>query len=397
MSTLDLPDRDTFANLPPPQDLKPAMRIAVTGAAGFIGRNLCSMLGGRDGFAALAITRDTTAAEIEAMLTEADAVIHLAGANRPADQAEFARVNDRFAAEICARLAAAGRPIPLVLASSVQAGQDTPYGRSKRAAERHAEAYAKATGAPVAIYRLANVMGKWCRPDYNSVVATFCHNLNRGLPIRIDDPDARLDLVHVDDVADAWLAWLSAPSPGIAWPEAGPVHATTVGDLACLLTAIRDSPETLVLPDLASGLARALYSVYASYAEPGRFAHPLVSRTDGRGTFVEFLKSEGAGQVSCFTAHPGVTRGGHFHHSKCERFLVVSGEARFRFRHVETGETSTLTVSSASPRMIEAPPGWAHDITNTGTETLVVMLWAHEIFDPARPDTHASELGPCGD
>lgn len=368
------------------------MKVLVTGADGFIGKNLRVALGEREGFEALAITRASSDADLASAVANADAVIHLAGINRPQDPAEFAVGNADFTACLCGLLGANGRAIPVAFASSIQAERDNPYGNSKRSAEDHLAAYGAATGAPVALYRLANVFGKWSRPDYNSAVATFCHNIARGLPIRIDDPSSPVRLIYIDDVVAELLRFLADPGQDTRFPEAGPVYATTVGELARQIEDFRDVRSTLVTERVGSGLVRALYATYVSFLPNDAFSYGLPKHGDARGVFVEMLKTPDCGQFSYFTAHPGITRGGHYHHSKTEKFLVIKGRARYRFRHLLTDETFEVDSDGDEPLVVETIPGWAHDITNIGDDELVVMLWANEIFDRQHPDTVASRV-----
>lgn len=368
------------------------MKVLVTGADGFIGQNLRVALGEREGFEVLPITRASSAHDLRVSAAEADAVIHLAGVNRPQDPAEFIAGNADFTATLCNALASAGRAIPVAFASSIQAQRDNPYGASKRQAEAHLAAYGERTGAPVALYRLANVFGKWSRPNYNSAVATFCHNIARGLPVRIDNPDALVQLVYVDDVVAEFLHFLAEPGRGVRQAEAGPVHAITVGDLARQIEAFKNVRSTLVTERVGTGLVRALYATYVSFLPPQAFSYSVPKYADARGVFVEMLKTPDCGQFSFFTAHPGVTRGGHYHHTKTEKFLVIKGRARYRFRHLLTNETFEVVSHGDEPLVVETIPGWAHDITNIGEDDLVVMLWANEIFDRQKPDTVASRV-----
>lgn len=370
------------------------MKVLVTGADGFIGSNLRVALSETAERQVLTVKRSTSDAELRAATAAADAVIHLAGVNRPNDPAEFAAINAGFTSRLCDVLRETGRAIPIAFASSIQVERDTPYGHSKRAAEERLQRHARETGAPLAIYRLPNVFGKWCRPDYNSAVATFCHNLARGLPIRIDDPAAVVRLVHVDDVVAALKRFLSDPASRAGIVAVAPEYTTTVGELARQIAAFADVRRSLVTERVGEGFLRALYATYVSYLPAEAFSYPVPGHSDARGTFVEMLKTKDSGQFSFFTAHPGVTRGGHYHHSKTEKFLVVQGTARFRFRHVVTGETHELVTEASKPEIVETIPGWAHDITNVGDGELAVMLWANEIFDRARPDTVAAKVGP---
>ena len=371
------------------------MKILVTGADGFIGKNLCVSLAEQAGFEVLPVVRATDPAALESKVAQADAVIHLAGVNRPQDPAEFAAGNADFTARLCQALLATGRPVPVAFASSIQADRDNPYGLSKRAAEDHLRRYAEASGAPVALYRLANVFGKWSRPDYNSAVATFCHNIARGLPIQVNDAAAPLRLVYIDDVVAELLRFLAAPGQGVRSAEAGPVHDTTVGELARQIEAFKDVRTSLVTERVGTGLVRALYATYVSFLPPQAFSYGVPKYGDARGVFVEMLKTPDCGQFSFFTAHPGITRGGHYHHSKTEKFLVIKGAARYRFRHLLTDEVFEVDSRGDEPLVVETIPGWAHDITNIGDDELVVMLWANEIFDRQNPDTIASPVAPA--
>ena len=368
------------------------MKILVTGADGFIGKNLCVSLAEQAGFEVLPVVRATDPAALESKVAQADAVIHLAGVNRPQDPAEFAAGNADFTARLCQALLATGRPIPVAFASSIQADRDNPYGLSKRAAEDHLRRYAEASGAPVALYRLANVFGKWSRPDYNSAVATFCHNIARGLPIQVNDAAAPLRLVYIDDVVAELLRFLADPGSGVGLRQAGPVYATTVGELARQIEAFKDVRTSLVTERVGTGLVRALYATYVSFLPPQAFSYGVPKYGDARGVFVEMLKTPDCGQFSFFTAHPGITRGGHYHHTKTEKFLVIKGVARYRFRHLVTDEVFELDSTGDEPLVVDTIPGWAHDITNIGDDELVVMLWANEIFDRQNPDTIASPV-----
>lgn len=363
------------------------MRIVVTGADGFIGRNLCVHLAEMRSHEVAAIVRGSTPADMSAALTGADFVFHLAGVNRPVDDQEFVTGNVDFTARLCATLVALRRPVPIAFASSISAALDTPYGRSKRAAEDVLEAHGAAMGAAIHVFRLPNVFGKWCRPNYNSVVATFCHNVIRDLPIRIDNPATKLRLLHVDDVIRSLVALLDSKHVSGQRPTVEPEYSISLGELAQQITAFKNCRTTLMVERVGTGLTRALYATYVSHLPVEQFIYDIPSYVDPRGSFSEMLKTADSGQFSFFTAHPGVTRGGHYHHSKTEKFLVIQGEARFRFRHLLTGELHELVTRGAKPQIVETIPGWVHDITNQGTQEMIVMLWANEVFDRANPDT----------
>jgi UDP-2-acetamido-2,6-beta-L-arabino-hexul-4-ose reductase len=367
------------------------MRVVVTGSDGFIARNLrvrLRELGHQD---LTGITRASTAAEFGEALADADIVFHLAGVNRPREDAEFVHGNVDLTARLCSELAASGRRTPIVYASSTQAALDGPYGRSKLAAEEVLLRHGRETGAAVHVFRLTNVFGKWCRPHYNSVVATFCHQMARGLPITVNDASSALRLVYVDDVVDAFVELLHGGPSG--YLEAGPVYETTLGELVGTLKEFADS-DSLMVARVGSGFRRALYATYLSHLPLEGFAHQVPCYGDARGIFVEMLKTPDCGQFSYFSAKPGITRGEHYHHTKVEQFLVIQGAARFRFRHIVSGEMHELTVGGGEGRVVFSIPGWAHDVTNVGTDDLVIMLWASEVFDRARQDTVRAKVTP---
>jgi UDP-2-acetamido-2,6-beta-L-arabino-hexul-4-ose reductase len=363
------------------------MRVLVTGANGFIGKNLIVHLRERPEIEVLTFVRGDSVDELADKVAQADFVFHLAGVNRPQNAIEFAEGNSDLTRALCAAVERCERKVPIVYASSTQAARDNAYGSSKRAAEDALIELAAINGAPVYIYRLPNVFGKWCRPNYNSAVATFCHNIVHDLPISINDPAAALRLVYVDDVAAAFLSHLGQGGQDAHFVDIAPVYETTVGELAEQLYAFKRSRTSMLTEPVGRGLVRALYSTYISYYTPEEFAYPLVKHEDPRGVFVEMLKTRDAGQFSYFTAYPGITRGGHYHHTKTEKFLVIKGEARFCFRHVDTGATHEYRTTGAVPEVVETIPGWSHDITNIGDEEMVVMLWANEVFDRQKPDT----------
>ena len=368
------------------------MKVLVTGANGFIGKNLVMRLREQAGIEVLTYVRGQDDSALRDSLRQCDAVVHLAGENRPANLQAFAEVNTVLTERLCNCLKALGKTIPLILASSAQAELDNPYGHSKLAAEQVVKALANDYGNPVAIYRLPGVFGKWCKPNYNSVVATFCHNKAYDLPVQINDANARVRLVYVDDVATAMLGQLATGWTGVARPTIEPEYTITLGELSAQIDAFKNSRSTLMSERVGTGLTRALYATYVSYLQFEKFAYNVPAHVDTRGVFVEMLKTPDAGQFSFFTAYPGITRGGHYHHTKTEKFLVIKGHARFGFRHMLTDELHYLETKGDLPQIVETVPGWTHDITNIGTEEMVVMLWANEIFDPANPDTIASKV-----
>lgn len=369
------------------------MRVLVTGANGFIGKNLLMHLQEKGGMEVVSFTRQHSASDLPTMLEGIDWVFHLAGINRPETPEEFVTGNAGLTQQLCDAITTCGRQIPVVYTSSIQVERDNDYGNSKRAAEEALLALHQQSGNPVFIYRLPNVFGKWARPNYNSAVATFCHNIARDLPVQINDPAAVIRLVYVDDVVASFMGLFEDNRPEGPFVEVGTEYEITVGELAEQLNRFKATRDHLVTEPVGSGLVRALYSTYVSYLPPERFTYTVPQHGDERGVFVEMLKTPNAGQFSYFTAHPGVTRGGHYHHSKTEKFLVIKGSACFRFRHMLSGEFYELHTSGDKPEIVETVPGWTHDITNVGQDELVCMLWANEIFDRAVPDTFACPVG----
>lgn len=369
------------------------MRVLITGANGFIGKNLQLHLAERSDVEVLCFTREHEQADLLQMVADVDVVFHLAGVNRPQDPAEFKQGNADLTKTLCDALQAAGKAIPVVYSSSIQAAVDNPYGTSKRAAEDTLLAFSKSSGASVFIYRLSNIFGKWARPNYNSAVATFCHNISQGLPIQVNDPNAKINLVYIDDVVTSFLAVLDGQLTQSGFVDIAQQYQISVGALAEQIHSFKSSRNDLITENVGNGLVRALYSTYVSYLKPEQFSYPVPKYGDDRGVFVEMLKTKGAGQFSFFTAHPGITRGGHYHHSKTEKFLVIKGKACFRFRHMMTGEFYELHTTGELPEVVETVTGWTHDITNVGDDEMVVMLWANEIFDREKPDTYAKPVG----
>lgn len=370
------------------------MRVLITGSNGFVGKNLVVRLSELQGFEVLSFDREDAPESLQNKVNAADAVVHLAGVNRPKDVTEFTSGNAYLTAKLCEAIKATSRHIPLLLASSIQAELVNPYGQSKRAAEQAIEQFSAQTGNPAVIYRLPNVFGKWCKPNYNSAVATFCHNIANDLPIQINDPSTQLKLVYVDDVIEAFVHMLSNAVQGLQWGAVAPVYGITLGELAKQIETFKNCRTSLVSERVGTGLVRALYATYVSYLPPAKFTYDLTAHGDERGVFVEMLKTPDSGQFSFFTAHPGITRGGHYHHTKTEKFLVIKGSARFGFRHVVTNERYEVLTTGDASRVVETVPGWTHDITNVGDDEMVVMLWANEIFDQKKPDTIAMKVSP---
>lgn len=315
--------------------------------------------------------------------------------NRPPDPADYGPGNAGLTRDICARLAALGRAPLFILSSSIQAEQDNPYGQSKRLAEEAVAEYAVRSGAPAIVFRLTNVFGKWCRPNYNSVVATFCHNVAHDLPLHISDPAHEVRLIYIDDVVDAFLRAIAEPPPPAtcAYRTVEPVYPVALGALADLIRSFRAIRSDLFLPDLADRFTRVLYSTYLSYLEPTDWAYPLEQHTDPRGALAEFVKHPDAGQIFVSRTRPGITRGNHYHHTKTEKFLVLEGSALIRLRHVRaSSEVVEIPVTGKDFCVVDIPPGYTHSIENVGEGELITLFWAVEPFDPAHPDTYPMQV-----
>ena len=373
------------------------MKTAVTGAKGFIGRNLVVALR-RAGIEVAEISADSSAGTWRSGVAGAAVVFHLAGVNRPEHDEAFVEGNvgsleTLFTALDGGHADGESTPRPLiVLSSSTQAANDTPYGRSKGAAEQALEAYAARTGTPAVIYRLPGVFGKWCRPNYNSVVATFCHNIARDLPIAISDPTRTIEVVHVDDVVGRFLAHLADRPAGVTRASVSPTFTITLGALADRLRGFRAMRDTLEVADATDPFTRRLLGTYTSYIPPAGLAYDLEQRIDARGTLAELLKSPHFGQMFVSRTRPGITRGNHYHDLKVEKFCVLEGDAVIRFRPVLGDDVTEHRVSGTDFKVVDIPPGMTHSIENVGASEMIVLFWASEIFDRDRPDTHASEV-----
>ena len=365
------------------------MNVLITGSSGFIGSNLSVALACRADVKLYKYDTGSPAEILDKALAAADLVFHLAGVNRPRNPEEFKTGNAGFTEEIRNKLVALGRAPKIVLTSSIQAELDNPYGRSKLAAEEEIRRYADATRAPGVVYRLKNVFGKWCRPNYNSVTATFCHTIAHGLPVMISDPAKTVDLTYIDDVVSAFIGELEGDRMQPGYRLAGPLASRqiTLGALAGLVQSFRDHRSTLLLPDFSDPFARALYATYLSYLEPADRAYPLEKKTDERGSLAEFIKAKPSGQLFISRTKPGTTRGNHYHHTKTEKFLVVEGEAVVRIRDIRNGASTEYKALGTDYKVIDIPPGCTHSIENTGRNELVTLFWSSEIFDRARPDT----------
>ena len=364
------------------------MKILVTGSRGFVGRNLCAVLRQREDIELYEYDMNSKPEDLDSALGKVDCIIHLAGVNRPKDPDEFEVGNARSIDVICVKLKAIGRTPKIVLSSSIQAELDNPYGVSKRRAEEVLQEFAKNANAECVAYRFKNLFGKWCRPNYNSVTATFCHNIANDLPIQISDPANEIDLTHIDDVVKAFINETKPGAPGFRFAEPLASTRITLGELAAKIRSFCDMRTSLALPDFSNEFERALCGTYLTYLNEKEFDYSLDKKSDERGSLAEFLKSPSMGQIFVSRTRPGITRGDHYHHTKTEKFLVLEGEAVIRFRHIEGSEILEYPVSGDKYQVVDIPPGYTHSIENVGKGVLVTLFWASEMFDSEKPDTY---------
>jgi UDP-2-acetamido-2,6-beta-L-arabino-hexul-4-ose reductase len=367
-------------------------RALITGGRGFLGRNLAAHLAERTDCETRIFGRENTAEDLKEWLCQADVIFHLAGVNRPDDQAEFESGNAGLTERICRLLRELGRAPKIVFSSSIQAEVENPYGASKAKAEDVLRQFSADTGACVRIYRLKNLFGKWCRPNYNSVVATFCHRIANDLPIAVSDPAHEVELSYVDDVVAEFLTELPTKTDCRQTSAAAgadiPTYRIPLGDLAGRIQAFHEMRDTLTLPDFAGWFNRALYATYLSYVPASARQYSLEIRSDVRGSLAEFVKQKNFGQVFVSRTKPGVTRGNHYHHTKAEKFFVIEGDGLIRMRAVEGGPIEEFPVSGSAYQVVDIPPGFTHSITNVGQGEMVTLFWSSEMFDPNRPDTY---------
>ena len=394
------------------------MNILVTGAKGFVGRNLCAQLKNiRDGKArnyGVSVGKvfeydiDSTPQELDAWCAEADFVFNLAGVNRPKDAAEFMAGNFGFASTLLETLKKHGNTCPVMLSSSQQASLagrfgNSEYGRSKKAGEDLFLKYGEDTGAKVLVYRFPNLFGKWCRPNYNSAVATFCHAIANDLPYTVNDSSVELELLYIDDLVDEMIACLRGEEHRCDFDGLGVfpmqdgkycyvpvIHRATLGEIVDLLHKFEEQRKTLIIPEIPAGsFAKKLYSTFLSYLPASKVAFPLETHADDRGSFTELLKTLGCGQFSVNVSKPGITKGQHWHNTKWEFFIVVSGHALIQERRIGSEEVLDFEVSGEHIQAVHMLPGYTHNIINlSDTEALVTLMWANELFDPERPDTY---------
>lgn len=365
------------------------MKILVTGSKGFIGKNLCISLIQR-GFDVLTYDLENTEDEFVEAIHQANFVIHLAGINRPLTPEEFYDGNVNLTLRLVELLKEESRNIPLLFSSSIQAEQLNDYGKSKRQAEDIVTEYNLSTGSDVFVFRLANAFGKWCRPNYNSVVATFCYNIANSLPIQVNVPNAIIPFVYIDDIVDSFINCIGKKG-SLEIQTVEPIYKISLGDLAGTLNKFKHSRESFMIGNML-GFEKKLYSTYLSYLPKDQFGYELKMNIDNRGSFTEFIKSEDKGQISINVSKPGIIKGNHWHHTKNEKFLVVSGTGIIRFRKI--GETKVIeyNVSGEKLTVIDIPTGYTHNIENIGNDNLVTVIWCNEIYDKNKPDTFFEEV-----
>jgi len=362
--------------------------VLITGADGFVGKNLRMTLQHYEDLRLLCFDVQDDPATLFTLLDQADFVFHLAGVNRPQNQEEFQSGNTGLTEQICDYLAKSGRKIPFAITSSTQAALDNPYGVSKRGAEDAVFEYGRTTGAQVHVFRLPNVFGKWCRPNYNSGVATFCNNIANDLEIQINDPNVVMSLVYIDDVVSSFVALLDGTADMDGdFCRVQPIHAAKLGYIVELIRSFRESRASRSIPDMSDQFVKKLYSTYLSYIPANQFSYPLKMNIDERGSFTEFIKTPDRGQVSINISKPGITKGEHWHHTKNEKFLVVSGQGVIRFRKIGNREIIAYPVSGDKLEVVDIPTGYTHNISNIGDIDMVTVMWCNEIFDSEKPDT----------
>ncbi|TAH36651.1 SDR family oxidoreductase [Candidatus Saccharibacteria bacterium] len=368
-------------------------KVLVTGASGFIGKNLCAMLDRDETVEVLRYTR-ADSSKLEEMVIEADFIFHLAGVNRPNDELEFDTGNRELTETIINHLKKHNRKTPFLLTSSSQAELDTSYGVSKKAAEDIALSWSEEYASPIYIYRLPGVFGKWCKPDYNSVVATFCNNIAQDKDITVNDPTKVLTLVYIDDVVTEFISILrgNVSSSKDNFYDVKPHFSISLGDLATKLKTIKENREKLLVPNFEQEFDRDLYATFTSYFDRNQIGYPLDTRRDERGWLAEFIKSEQFGQIYISRTNPGFTRGIHWHNTKIEKFLVIEGTAEIKLRPLDSDEITTFEVTGRELRVMEMPAGYVHSIKNIGENDMLLLIWSQEVFNPDKPDTYQQEV-----
>lgn len=369
------------------------MKILITGSNGFIAKNLIAELKNRGYRNLMLCNRGTSLEELEDFLTQCDILVHLAGVNRPGSEDEYFTENVGFTEKLVNILKKKKRKIHIIFSSTIQVGRHKHYEESKRRAEKILESYADESESSLTVFRIPNVFGKWCKPNYNSVVATFCYNISHHLEIRVDNPDTQMKLAYIDDVVNDFISYIGDGKRGMKeYARLSETYQITVGWLAQTIQSFQCEREQLQIPDVGSPLIKKLYSTYLSYLEPETYKYELNMNKDERGSFTEFLRSRQWGQISVNVAKPGIVKGNHWHHTKVEKFLVVKGMASIKLKHIITGEMTEYIVSGEKLEVVDIPVGYTHNITNIGNEDLITIMWANETFDKDKPDTYYEEV-----
>lgn len=362
------------------------MKVLVTGANGFIGKNLCQRLKEEKGLEVVRYDKDDSFSLIEENINSFDFIFHLAGINRPQDNKEFYEGNSDLSKKIIDLLISSKSKIPIILTSSIQAIKDNDYGKSKKLAEDYFNTYEYSY-----VYRLSNVFGKWCRPNYNSVVATFCNNVAKDIELEINDPNYEIELIYIDDIVEEFISVLHKNKPkvkkeGLYYIE--PVHRISIGELATLIKSFKENLNSIMVPKTGDEFIKKLFSTYISYVDLDDLVFSPKVNADDRGSFVELVRTKDSGQFSVSTTKPGIVRGNHYHHTKMEKFIVIKGKAKIKFKHVITNEIKEFIVDETDIKTVNIPVGYTHSIENIGDSEMIMLLWCNELFDQNRPDTY---------
>lgn len=370
-------------------------QVLVTGARGFIGKNLCLALKRIPDVTVTSFDIEDSLSVLKEGIGFADVIYHLAGINRPVNPDEYKTGNYDFTKTLLDLVAKGDKKPHIIATSSTQASLDNPYGISKRMAEEELFKFSAAKRIPVHVYRLTNVFGKWSKPFYNSVIATFCHQSAHNEALMIDDLNKRIDFIYIDDIVHAFLQYLRNDIPETfngATLSVQPAYNKSLGEISSLLEGFKKIRENGILPDLSDGFEKKLYSTYLSYLEPGQFSYSADKKEDARGYLYELIKTKNAGQIFVSRTLPGITRGNHYHDTKVEKFCVIDGNALVSFRHMLDGSLYSIEVEGQQAKVIDIPPGYTHNIKNIGATDMLTLFWANEIFDPSNPDTYYSEV-----
>lgn len=369
------------------------MKVLVTGASGFIGKNLIAQLKNKNYIDVFEYDLDSTKEELDKYAREANFIFHLAGVNRPKNEKSFMEGNFGFTSILLNKLKTYKNYCPIMISSSIQAELDNPYGKSKKAGENLMYKYEKETGAEVFVYRLPNVFGKWCKPNYNSAVSTFSYNIANNIPIKVNDPDVHMKLIYIDDLINELIRLLNGKPKRIdKFCHVEPVYEIKLGKIVDILYSFKYNRSNRFIDNMADEFTKKLYSSYLSYLPKDKFSYELKMNIDNRGSFTEFIKTVDRGQVSINVSRPNTIKGNHWHHTKTEKFLVVSGQGIIRLRKIDEEEILKYYVSGDKLEVVDIPPGYTHNIENIGEQDLITIMWANEIYDPDNPDTNYLEV-----